>query len=594
MTYRAIRPPSTGLKPNVSLMAKRGENFRDLAQLLSTENALNIENYLLSSEGGLKMRKGRSRLFEKVGTNGMKTLGEWTENLMILGWGQKVGVGNINTGVITEVKTDFIMADKFDGERYGDYFFVATPGDKIGRLSFTLAFDNQTTNFVVGEVVTGGTSGATAIILQQVDAGATGTLTLGNIQGTFEDNETLSTVSGGDGLVNGTLAFTYTEVANAPKATKIAAVGPRLFAVLANDETAIQYCDIDTGSNPPFNTWNNSSAATEGGKIYFRNPGKINKMLGFSNIIFVFANKGVWAFHLEVIDVGGTLEKIEATDLYRVETGGGKQAIITDTGIYYVNKRGMFQLVGIGQQDIPFSKQESFTSIPLGNSYFDDINLDNADMVEYKRENTILITVRADSQKNNFIICFNTVLQGFSRITNWPILSFLNIDGEIYGGSSNENRVFRLFDGWTDDGAKIWTDFEQEVSTGQLWTLKDLESEYIQGRLSVNSEILWRFSIYNRKGVFSKDVLKLKWGATVSGGESQEYGKSVYGSVYGVDESFADTAENFDGFRGKIRNYQRLRVRFTAQNDSPHQINWFSLNTREKGGARKRQLTKIS
>lgn len=41
-----------------------------------------------------------------------------------------------------------------------------------------LAFDTQTGNFVVGEVVTGGTSGATGTVAQQVDSGTDGILYL--------------------------------------------------------------------------------------------------------------------------------------------------------------------------------------------------------------------------------------------------------------------------------------------------------------------------------------------------------------------------------------------------------------------------------
>jgi len=68
-----------------------------------------------------------------------------------------------------------------------------------------LDYDGQTGNFTVGLVVTGGTSGATAVILADSDAGATGTLTLGSVLGTFQNNEALSDTSTGAATVNGTL-----------------------------------------------------------------------------------------------------------------------------------------------------------------------------------------------------------------------------------------------------------------------------------------------------------------------------------------------------------------------------------------------------
>lgn len=69
-------------------------------------------------------------------------------------------------------------------------------------LVFDLAYDAQTTNFTVGETLTGGTSGATATIVADNDGGATGTLKVINITGTFADNETITDGAGGSALAN--------------------------------------------------------------------------------------------------------------------------------------------------------------------------------------------------------------------------------------------------------------------------------------------------------------------------------------------------------------------------------------------------------
>lgn len=80
-----------------------------------------------------------------------------------------------------------------------------------------LAYDAQSGNFTVGLVVTGGTSGATGRITADVDAGATGTLALVAVTGTFADNEALTDSSTGAATVNGvaynTLAYDNTSVA---------------------------------------------------------------------------------------------------------------------------------------------------------------------------------------------------------------------------------------------------------------------------------------------------------------------------------------------------------------------------------------------
>lgn len=66
----------------------------------------------------------------------------------------------------------------------------------------SLPYDAQTVNFTLGLVVTGGTSGATGTILQDTDAGGTGTLILQGVTGFFEDDEALTDSGSGAAVVN--------------------------------------------------------------------------------------------------------------------------------------------------------------------------------------------------------------------------------------------------------------------------------------------------------------------------------------------------------------------------------------------------------
>lgn len=71
-----------------------------------------------------------------------------------------------------------------------------------------LAFAGQTTNFTVGNILVGGTSGARGRIVSQSDAGATGTLVLDKVRGNFQNGEALTDAPGaGNGTANGTLAI---------------------------------------------------------------------------------------------------------------------------------------------------------------------------------------------------------------------------------------------------------------------------------------------------------------------------------------------------------------------------------------------------
>lgn len=82
------------------------------------------------------------------------------------------------------------------------------------RPGSTLAYITQTGNFALGQVVTGGTSGATGRIIADADGGATGTLTLRDIVGEFINGETLTDPLGGAAIANGTLAHQNVAIGN--------------------------------------------------------------------------------------------------------------------------------------------------------------------------------------------------------------------------------------------------------------------------------------------------------------------------------------------------------------------------------------------
>ena len=72
-----------------------------------------------------------------------------------------------------------------------------------------LKYDGQTANFTVGETVTGGTSGATGIVVRDHDAGTSGNLILKSVSGVFVDNETLTGSSTGAAVANGAAVVAY-------------------------------------------------------------------------------------------------------------------------------------------------------------------------------------------------------------------------------------------------------------------------------------------------------------------------------------------------------------------------------------------------
>lgn len=594
MAYRAIGQiggiPTT---QTTSLMAKKGLNFRDLPQLLTPDNALIIDNYIITAEGGLAKRQGLELQFDDGGVLGGTMLEEFTEDVILFGVGTSLKAFQISTGVITDIKTDFNIAG-FSGARYGGYFFVASPGDKIGRVTITLSYDAQTVNFTIGTVVTGVTSGATATILEDDNGGTTGILTLGTIQGVFQDGELITDTGGGSADVDGALFFAFTSIAAAPIASIITVVDTRLFAGrLADEPTALQYSEVDDGSNPPFDSWTVGTLATDGGEIFYRNAGNINVIANLGSIIIVFADDGKWAFRIDTIDSGGVISKVDTTLMYRLDEGGDA-SLQTKEGLFYVNSQGLWQLVSVGQDNIRFSDQEQLVSTFLGNTFFNDIDFSQASIAKSDETNTLLITCARDSEQNNFVITYNTALKAFATITGWNHNRYLNIDGTIFGIGSLTAKMWEVFEGFDDDGNDIWTEFKQELNVGDLNDRKNLLGQYVHGQLSASTTIEIAFDIFDRTGNIILRKAVLEWCPGSSPGEGAGYGRSPFGqSPWGGDIDLSTLIEDFNGQRVKIANFQRIRVGFTEHSKVPHIINYITLLTQDKVPIRRRKLVQI-
>lgn len=90
-------------------------------------------------------------------------------------------------GIFSASGAGFTSGEVLDGDGTGLAYASAAPVACVA-----LGYDAQSANFAVAEIVTGGTSGAVGTVLAQTDAGATGTLFLGSVTGTFQNNETLT------------------------------------------------------------------------------------------------------------------------------------------------------------------------------------------------------------------------------------------------------------------------------------------------------------------------------------------------------------------------------------------------------------------
>lgn len=140
--------------------------------------------------GGTTTRLTRELTREKGRVSGTTTGGAATK-----AWAQTLKPGQVATckALVTAVRQD------------GDAFACFEVVKGARRPPSTLQYDSQSSNFTAGATLTGGTSGATATIVEDDDNGTSGTLKLINIVGEFQNNETITDGSGGSALANGTL-----------------------------------------------------------------------------------------------------------------------------------------------------------------------------------------------------------------------------------------------------------------------------------------------------------------------------------------------------------------------------------------------------
>ncbi len=150
-----------------------------------------IEDSLVTISGdGTKFTRERSMNGNPPGSSGVTTDATPTKT-----WSVELEPGQV--GHIRAV----VLGNQRDGTNQAIYH-ISRP---VHRPGSTLAYDAQTTNFTSGDILTGGTSGATARIIADSDSGSSGTLTLRDIVGTFENNETIADGLGGSASVNGTI-----------------------------------------------------------------------------------------------------------------------------------------------------------------------------------------------------------------------------------------------------------------------------------------------------------------------------------------------------------------------------------------------------
>jgi hypothetical protein len=196
--------------------------------------------------------------------------------------------------------------------------YVTLTSVAIGGIAAvaTLAYDGQTANFAVGETVTGGTSGAVALIQADTDAGATGTLTLWVSSGTFQNDETLTGNVNGVAVVNGTATYLYAvnDVLVAPTYVSPGGSGVALTIGVDGNASYTSGSERETALN--IKVYDYSVGAYASGDIDFVNNDSAPTCPGFTVESVLLLNSAMSSF-----DLDNSCTDVEADTLNSAEIG---------------------------------------------------------------------------------------------------------------------------------------------------------------------------------------------------------------------------------------------------------------------------------
>ncbi len=468
------------------------------------------------------------------------------------------------------------------------------PGEIITDASTgsaTLALINP---ILAGDRIVGQTSGFRATVLES----NSGVFVLGNITGTPQNGETIlnTDTPPGRSVLSSALTWNSAAVSSAPIGSVIALVNSRLMiGRLQEDETALAYSQLDTGTNPPFTGWGTGNGINAGGRWYYKAAGKVNAITSYGNGVVVYHENGYTAFTIDSIDLGGTLSKVDNFLDAKIDEGGERGVINTEKGILSASEKGIAQLLSVGQKDVPFSQQKVEVTNDLSDAFFADVSFENTDIIYDNYQELVFITCARNSAVNNLLIGYSFKVEALFEITGWGISRFVFDNGVLYGADVENAKLYRLFDGYDDDGVAISSQFVQEFNPGALTAKNNLYKMYFQGLLSDASEIQIDLDIYKRTGEFVPSYQTWLWQATTLGsyGSGAGYNRA-YNSPYGGSNTEAGLTNSFEGLNSRIHNFQRLIVKLTCTDLLPHTINYITAETKNVANIRTRNITKLT
>lgn len=318
-----------------------------------------------------------------------------------------------------------------------------------------LPYDTLSAAYTINTTVTGGTSGATATVRAITQTSATaGTLRVGPITGTFQNNETL-TGSGGSGLVNGTATantstITITNIATTAL-SQVWLFKRRLFFVEKNT-LSVWYLPVDSVGGAAVEL-DLGPVFRKGGVITFGATWSLDSGSGLDDVCIFVTSLGEIAVYegtdpssastwslVGVYDIAPPLNK------HAYFKAGGDLAILTADGIIPVSAALKQDRAALQAAAISYPIEDAWktavantisTSFPISPTL-------------WQQQSMLLIGV---PEANATAFVANARTGAWCRFTGWDVRCGV-VSNEILFFGTNAGEVMQAEDGGNDNGVQ--------------------------------------------------------------------------------------------------------------------------------------------
>ena len=282
----------------------------------------------------------------------------------------------------------------------------------------------------------------------------------------------------------------------------------------------------------------------------------IQSVLPYDGKFYVFHENSIWLLDLTDDDTGAT------NKVYRERTGipNWRAAVSTGEGIYYVDEgdddKKVVRLLSYDQLSTKVIPTDKSGAVDLSSYDFSD-----AACVEYG-DYLIWACKEGDADHNNLLLLYNKKWNLWNKMDGL-YRCFSVYGGALYGGSSVDENVYRIFSGFDDDDAVIagvWESRDWDLDVEELKKSKKL---VVEGEMADSQELIVETSFDEQDWVEQGTISGTS--DFIQGSSGTTYGASLYGDdTYGADDTVTAYRYMREFKLGSVK-FLRAKVRFRTE-----------------------------